>query len=103
MSIIRLRTTDKAEMLAALKPVLQLDADGNILKSNDVYWLLLIPILLAPTGVTLTDEEGNEYPEKIQLDGYHANLVTKDITIIRALKNITITVNKPLLKIAGEK
>ena len=34
----------------------------------------LIGTIFEPTGNTLTDDEGNEYPEQVALDGYHANV-----------------------------
>ena len=34
----------------------------------------LIGTIYQPTGNTLTDDEGNEYPEQVALDGYHANV-----------------------------
>ena len=36
----------------------------------------LIGTIYEPTGKMLTDDEGNEYPEQVALDGYHANIRT---------------------------
>lgn len=36
----------------------------------------IIGTIYQPTGNTLTDEEGNEYPEMAAIDGYHANLIS---------------------------
>ena len=33
----------------------------------------LIGTIYKPSGVMLTDEEGNEYPEMAALEGYHVN------------------------------
>ena len=33
----------------------------------------LIGTIYKPSGVMLTDEEGNEYPEMVALEGYHVN------------------------------
>ena len=47
---------------------------------NDVimatHWVRVDDIgsIYAPTGKTLTDDEGNEYPEMAAVSGYHANL-----------------------------
>jgi hypothetical protein len=38
----------------------------------------VIGTIYKPTGETLTDEEGNEYPEMAPLDGFHANLIADD-------------------------
>jgi hypothetical protein len=34
----------------------------------------VIGTIFKPTGVMLTDEEGNQYPQMEPLDGYHANI-----------------------------
>jgi len=34
----------------------------------------IIGAIYRPTGNTLTDDEGNEYPEQKALDGYHVNI-----------------------------
>ena len=34
----------------------------------------IIGVIYRPTGNTLTDDEGNEYPEQAALDGFHANV-----------------------------
>ena len=99
---IRLKASNEEEMLAVLKTVLKVDEEDNLITNTHDYGVFLIPTLLAPTGVMLKDEDGNEYPEKTPLEGYHANLITHNGTIIKALKGITIQVNKPLLKVAGE-
>lgn len=38
----------------------------------------VIGTIYRPTGNTLTDEEGNEYPEMTPLDGFHANLIAEE-------------------------
>ena len=38
----------------------------------------LIGTIYKPTGVILTDEEGNEYPEMKALEGYHVNVLPQD-------------------------
>lgn len=37
--------------------------------------LKLLPDLTEPTGVTLTDVEGNSYPEMAAVPGYHVNVL----------------------------
>jgi hypothetical protein len=34
----------------------------------------IVGTIYRPTGNTLTDDEGNEYPEQEALDGFHANV-----------------------------
>ena len=38
------------------------------------YAIDVVGIIQEPTGVMLTDAEGNEYPEMAALDGWHINL-----------------------------
>jgi len=38
------------------------------------YAIDLVGTIYAPTGNTLTDAEGNEYPETAPIDGYHVNV-----------------------------
>ena len=38
----------------------------------------LIGTICTPTGVMLTDEEGNEYPEMKAVEGYHVNVLPQD-------------------------
>jgi len=100
--ITRLKTATESEMLTALKSALLVDADGELITTTHDYFVSIVGELCDCTGVILTDDEGNDYPEKLPLVGYHANLVTKDASIIAALADVTIAVNSPLIKIAGE-
>jgi len=36
----------------------------------------LIGTIYRPSGVMLTDEFGNEYPQMLAIDGYHVNVIT---------------------------
>jgi hypothetical protein len=103
MKTIHLKTATKEDMEAALKAVLKVDEEGELITSSKVYFIDVCGVLKKPTGVMLTDD-GNEYPEKIAIDGYHANLRTRNKSIITALKPITIlNVKNPLAKISGDK
>mgnify|MGYP003637997360 CR=1 FL=1 len=48
--------------------------DPYLVQYNHGYGIDLVGILHEPTGVTLTDDEGMEYPEMAALDGYHVNI-----------------------------
>jgi hypothetical protein len=101
MSNYYLKTTDEAALWTALETAnlavkdydpedalnvrpddLELDADWS--PSGAFDWrftgeaLDIIGTIYAPTGNTLTDEEGMEYPEMQALDGYHANMKADD-------------------------
>ena len=57
------------------------DADEDWEMSGAYDWrftgiaLDMIGTIYAETGNTLTDSDGNEYPEIEAIDGYHANLI----------------------------
>ena len=38
------------------------------------YAIDVVGVIYKPTGETLTDDEGNEYPETAPLDGWHLNI-----------------------------
>jgi hypothetical protein len=101
--IIRLKTATEEAMIGALKSAMLTGEDGELITATHDYFASLIGTLYKDTGVTLIDNDGSEYPEKAPIDGYHVNLVTADMAIINALIGITVTVDKPLIKIDGEK
>lgn len=101
MSNYYLKTTDEAALWTALETAnlavkdydpedalnvrpddLELDADWSPLGAFDWRFtgeaLDIIGTIYAPTGNTLTDDEGLEYPEMQALDGYHANMKADD-------------------------
>ena len=69
----------------------------------------LIGTIQKPTGVTLTDAEGFEYPEMVAIDGYHVNVLPpmNDTTdeegtvIVNPLKAYVIEVNTPTRVFGG--
>jgi hypothetical protein len=92
-----LKTTDEASLWAALETAglarkeydmedennqrpddLDPEADWEMTGAFDWVFtgtaLDIIGSIYAPTGNTLTDEEGVEYPEMAAIDGFHANL-----------------------------
>ena len=52
----------------------QIEGDPYLVQYSHGYGIDLVGILHEPTGVTLTDDEGMEYPEMAALDGYHVNI-----------------------------
>ena len=94
-----IKVADRAALIAALKGPSETrdtyDDDGNVSGSETVYphsiitqdedgndvirataWVRVDEIgsIYEATGKTLTDDEGNEYPEMAAVAGYHANL-----------------------------
>ena len=50
------------------------DGDPYLVTHTHDYAIDLVGTIYEPTGNTLTDDEGNEYPETAPLDGYHVNV-----------------------------
>ena len=85
-----LKLTSEAEMPAVLSAFYQQDyvtnvddegvetqvADGDpymVTHTHD-YAIDVVGTIYEPTGVTLTDSEGMEYPEMAAVDGWHVNI-----------------------------
>ena len=83
-----LKFTDEAEMLSVLFHDVavewQVDVDeetGEVTKTPIAFESRprfantdIVGTIYRPTGNTLTDDEGNEYPEQAALDGFHVNI-----------------------------
>lgn len=57
---------------------------GEFVKTGAYEWIALcqldiIGTIYKASGTMLTDDEGNEYPEMIAVDGFHANLKTDKV------------------------
>jgi len=50
------------------------DGDPYLVMHSHDYSIDLVGTIYEPTGNTLTDDEGNEYPETAPIDGYHVNV-----------------------------
>jgi len=98
-----LKTATKAKMLTALKRVLLTDPEGQLVLATHDYFISLIDELYTPSGVMLTDSEGQPYEEYSAIEGYHANLRSSDAAVIKELSKIAVQVRTPIIKIAGEK
>ena len=60
------------------------EANGEFVKTGKYDWVALcqldmIGTIYKESGNTLTDDEGNEYPEMIAIDGFHANIKTDKV------------------------
>jgi hypothetical protein len=53
---------------------LQLEGDPYLVSTTADYAIDVVGVLHEATGVTLTDDEGMEYPEMAALDGWHINI-----------------------------
>ena len=118
-----LKVSDRAALITALKGPGEtrdtFDDDGNVSGSETVYphsiitqdedennvimatsWVRVddIGVIYEPTGKTLTDDEGNSYPEMAAVAGYHANLrklSDKADTLIQHLEDGGHTITAP--------
>ena len=52
----------------------QVEGNPYFVPNSYDYAIDVVGVIHKPTGVMLTDEEGNEYPEMAPLDGWHVNL-----------------------------
>ena len=54
----------------------------------------IIGVIYQPTGNTLTDDEGNEYPEQAALEGFHVNIRAEEP--IAELETYRVYPNQPV-------
>ena len=52
----------------------QLEGEPYLVSTTHDYAIDLVGVIYEPTGETLTDDEGNEWPETAPLDGWHLNI-----------------------------
>ena len=50
------------------------DGDPYLVAHSHDYAIDVVGVIQEPTGNTLTDEEGNEYPETAPVSGWHVNI-----------------------------
>lgn len=50
------------------------DGDPYLVTHTHDYAIDVVGVIYEPTGNTLTDSEGNEYPEMAPMDGWHVNV-----------------------------
>lgn len=102
MNVVRLKSETKEAMLAVLKDASFDFVDNELSEASHKYFISITDSLKAPTGVTLTNDDGDSYPEYAALDGCFANLVTDDDGLLSGVKDIIIEVDNPLVIISGE-
>ena len=75
------------------------DEDGNkFLHSTKAIGVDEVGTIYTPTGNTLTDDDGNEYPETEAVTGYHLNLRKmrdEADSIITILEDADLTIDAP--------
>ena len=73
--------------------------DAYLVSTTHDYAIDIVGVIYEPTGVTLTDDEGNEYPATAPLDGWHLNIRLLNDTMRAAVEAIDaaygVTPNSP--------
>ena len=78
MNDFYLKLTSEASMPSVLS--IFYDEDGEFVSITADYSIDVVGVLQEPTGVTLTNDDGMEYPEMTTLDGWHINIrLTGDV------------------------
>ena len=72
MNDFYLKLTSEASMPSVLS--IFYDEDGEFVSNTADYSIDVVGVLQEPTGVTLTNDDGMEYPEMEALDGWHINI-----------------------------
>jgi hypothetical protein len=101
---IYLNATDEAAFLAACGEQGLLDDNGALIASALTpirYDIITCPGLQKPTGETLTDDDGNEYPEMVEIDGYCAMALVESDYADDFLSDIQVEPESPVIKFAG--
>ena len=71
-----IKLDSEAGLTTTLYEFCEVDEEGNrelIMHSRD-HCFDIVGVIHKPSGQTLVDSEGNEYPEMVAVDGYHVNL-----------------------------
>ena len=95
------KADNRDALLTALEgtDIVSEDEDGNkVLHSTKALGVDEVGTIYAPTGKTLKDDEGNEYPEIAPVTGYHLNLrkVRDEAdSIIKKLEDAKLTIDAP--------
>ena len=55
-------------------PIMENDGDAYLVTHSESHAFDIIGTIYKPTGATLTDSEGDEYPEMAAESGWHVNL-----------------------------
>jgi len=102
INVTRLKANSRNELFQFLGGIFGKDEVGDPITTTDKYWCHIVGELKKATGKKYTDDSGFECDVMQSLPGYHANIVTDDSEIIKALKPLTVEVSSPLVKICGE-
>ena len=106
MKTIHLKASSKKNMIDALRAAgFLFGEDGQLITATHMtetsgYFISMVGAILAETGIMLTDDGGNEYPEMEAIQGYHANLRCNNEGMLWKMSHLIIDVNSPSIAIA---
>ena len=81
-----LKLTNEASMATVLSAFY--DEEGEFVSNTCDYSIDVVGILHEPTGNTLTDEEGIEYPEMQAIPGWHVNIRLLNDTVRETVESL---------------
>ena len=67
------------------------DEEGEFVSNTADYSIDVVGVLHEPTGVTITNDEGMEYPEMEALDGWHVNIRLASDTMRDAVEALDVS------------
>lgn len=73
-----LKAETEQTLMAALDAA-GLIVEGVVVRASQVHALDIVGVVYEPTGNTLTDDEGTEFPEMAPVAGFHANYRGEDL------------------------
>jgi hypothetical protein len=78
---------------AAMSTVLSdfYNEDGEFVPNTSDYAIDVVGVLHEPTGVTLTDDDGMEYPEMQAMTGWHVNIRLMNDTLQSTVETLDAT------------
>ena len=65
--------------------------EGEFVSNTADYAIDVVGVLHEPTGVTITNDEGMEYPEMAALDGWHVNIRLSSDTMRDAVEALDVS------------
>ena len=84
-----LKLTDEAAMTTILSDFY--NDDDEFVPNTSNYAIDVVGTLSEPTGATLTDDDGLEYPEMEDLDGWHVNIRLIGDEVREAVEALNVT------------
>ena len=84
-----LKLTSEASMPSVLSAFY--DEEGEFVSNTADYAIDVVGVLHEATGVTITNDDGMEYPEMEALDGWHVNIRISSDTMRDAVEALDVS------------